>query len=172
MKINPEVMQQLKQLDITEKECNQVARCICRYSTPKTFSGTLSYVAYRVLNSIKAVFGCSDWQVAGKLLVKGLQMKTDHKIKIFTAMKESGIKNKGLTARINNKVIPLLNSILEFVPDMALELWVLKNEGKNEKAAEKIKQTFRTRINSVSGRLDKEIALIEYKYGLDLSFVK
>ena len=43
------------------EEMQKVERCAAGYS-----SSGLSYVIYRILNAVKAIFGQSDWQIANE----------------------------------------------------------------------------------------------------------
>ena len=68
LKLAPLAEERLNALHLETPEKNQVINCISRYSTPKNFSEGISYVAYRIWNAIKSIFGASDWQETKKML--------------------------------------------------------------------------------------------------------
>ncbi len=58
----------LKDLNLPNKEFEQVKYCIISYSKPDGFVGFLRYVAFRVWNAVKSLFGCSTWQQSVRIV--------------------------------------------------------------------------------------------------------
>lgn len=47
-----------------------LVNCITTYARPTNKIDYLSWLAHRVFNAIKSIFGCSDWQSSVKILAK------------------------------------------------------------------------------------------------------
>ncbi|NGX60059.1 MAG: hypothetical protein KR126chlam3_01221 [Chlamydiae bacterium] len=52
----------LKDLNLSNREFEQVKYSIIKYSAPNSFMNFLKYVAFRVWNAVKSLFGYSAWQ--------------------------------------------------------------------------------------------------------------
>lgn len=55
----------------------KIQRCVERYSTRKGYSGKLAGLFYRIWNAIKAIFCCSDWQIAKRAMSEYMKLVSE-----------------------------------------------------------------------------------------------
>lgn len=67
----------INRLNIEENDKNKVKKCVSGYSMPDSFLGKISWVAYRIFNAFKSIFGQSDWQIAKKIIINKLKLLTE-----------------------------------------------------------------------------------------------
>lgn len=69
LQIHNQVQLIINELNLDSQAENKVKKCVAGYSIPDSFLRKICWVAYRIFNAIKSIFGQSDWQKARKALV-------------------------------------------------------------------------------------------------------
>lgn len=68
----------IQAMKLTNQEDQTFIReCLLKYARPTTFYETVLWLAYRLVNAVKSIFGWSDWQIAEKKLENQLLLKID-----------------------------------------------------------------------------------------------
>jgi len=55
-------------MHLRQDQVSQVRATITKYAIPEGLCAKLGWGIYRIINFIKAIFGCSDWQIAKKII--------------------------------------------------------------------------------------------------------
>ena len=63
--LNPAARRWIDFAQLPTEQKNTVEKCILNYSAKES---SFSHIIYRVWNAVKAIFGCSDWQIASGII--------------------------------------------------------------------------------------------------------
>jgi deoxyadenosine/deoxycytidine kinase len=80
--LNPLCKSVIASLNLTPYNQKIIETCVSRYSTPYSFSETLSYIVHRIKNTVISIFKLSDWQVAERVIGDYLSTKINFNRKI------------------------------------------------------------------------------------------
>jgi len=64
---------QVQAMHLNAQESKTIRSCIREYAMPASFGAKLEWMCYRVIQAVKSLFGCSDWQVANQIIRKRFQ---------------------------------------------------------------------------------------------------
>jgi hypothetical protein len=138
--------------------CNRVIKVINGYGKREGFFNKIGGIFYRIWNTVKAIFGQSDWQLASKSLQKNFlsKIKTPDNYKHLP----KNLKKKRMTAQRESELAiinPILSSLVKgtYLKGQFKEEILSKFEQQINDAIQKKIKPFHQKIENVQKEIDQ-----------------
>lgn len=116
----------LHTISLSQNDAEAVRTCISKYELPDTFCKKLEWLVYRVIQAFKSLFGCSDWQMAARII------QNNYTQEALRARVIQEIPQNSLEELIKDKAI----SSFSWMSSRILDLTLLLQEERTEASAE------------------------------------
>jgi hypothetical protein len=117
-------------LDLTRTDQEIVRNCISRYSLPSTFCELLGWLAFRVTNTFKALYGASEWQKAKEVIQNHM----------FGVAAQEGLSfQQNPQSKLEKKIKSAASQVIDDYATRVLDLCLLAEDSKST-SSENLKQ--------------------------------
>jgi hypothetical protein len=120
VQLNPAAERCIELMHLREADQQPMREIISRYSIPKSFCQSLSWIVYRICNAIASIWGKSDWQNAKEMICRSL---------LVSAVINGMVSAEGLDSnmRYAERIINLFRELFSDDQDLVLNIALTLN---------------------------------------------